>query len=297
MKKYIGIALVGAFFLLAFGLAHSDETKTYPCGTFLLFREYKVPVTLVPMRPDEEKSLRPSFDWGPTARNPLGRNIASPVRDQGVCGSCWAFGTVACLESWANAIYGLSSVDLSEEVLVSDCCPAGDCGGGFMHQASDWLVNIGTTTENCWPYTAINGPCNGYCPNPILVKTQSWDYACDNWWTIDIEQIKQALIAHGPLAVGMEVYTDFYDYSGGVYRRTWGENEGGHSILLTGYVDAGSVPGGGYFIAKNSWGPDWGPYGGYFAVAYDSNCMFGIQATYYNWIQVSSSSAMNDPGS
>ena len=52
-------------------------------------------------------------------------------------------------------------------------------------------------------------------------------------------------------------------------------------MVITGYVDDLGAPGGGFFIAKNSWGADWGPYGGYFAVAYDSNCNFGVEATYY----------------
>jgi C1A family cysteine protease len=117
-------------------------------------------------------------------------------------------------------------------------------------------------------------------------KTEYWGYACGNWWTIDIDMIKEALVNHGPLATGMDVYSDFYGYSGGVYRRTSGTYQGGHAVLITGYTDNANVPGGGYFIAKNSWGTGWGPYGGYFAVAYDSNCNFGIESTYYNGVIV-----------
>ena len=286
MKRYVCKVMIGitALLVLGTGLAQAEETKSYPLGTKLLFREHNKPVTIIP--DSLKRGLPSSFDWGPLAQNPLARNITGPARDQGTCGSCWAFGSVACMESWVNGLYGLSSMDLSEEVLVSDCCPAGDCGGGYINGAADWMVDVGTTTEVCWPYTASNGPCSGFCPDPTMGRTEYWAYACVNWWTIDINLIKQAIVDHGPLVTGMDVYTDFYSYSGGVYRHTSGSLEGGHCILITGYVDNAGVPGGGYFIAKNSWGTDWGPYDGYFAVAYDSNCSFGIESTYYNRIIV-----------
>jgi C1A family cysteine protease len=98
--------------------------------------------------------------------------------------------------------------------------------------------------------------------------------------------MKNALVNHGPLVTGMDVYEDFENYTGGVYRYQWGAYKGGHCVLITGYVDDAGVPGGGYFIAKNSWGTGWGPHGGYFAIAYDSGCSFGVESTYYHFIEV-----------
>lgn len=287
MRRWLRLVTVGmvALLVVASGVAQADEIF-HPVGTKLLVREYNMPVTFIPAAPGaSEASLPASFDWGPLARNPFGRTITDPARNQLSCGSCWAFASVAVLEAWVNATYGFT-VDLSEEMLVSDCCPAGDCNGGYLNQAADWMVGTGTTTEECFPYTATNGPCSGFCPDPIMGRTESWAYACGNWWTIDIEAIKQALVNHGPLVTGMDVYQDFDAYAGGVYRHSWGSYRGGHAVLLTGYVDDPQQPGGGYFIAKNSWGPDFGPYGGYFAVAYDSNCDFGIESTYYHRIIV-----------
>jgi hypothetical protein len=172
MKRFGSMVVIGTAALLVLGvaLAQAEETKSYALGAKLLFREYNVPVTIAPLG-SQERDLPSSFGWGPRAENPLGRNICSPVRDQGNCGSCWAFGSVACLEAWVNGKYDLPDVDLSEELLVSDCCDAGDCGGGYIDQAADWMVAVGTTGEACWPYTASNGPCSGYCAKPRLVRT------------------------------------------------------------------------------------------------------------------------------
>lgn len=288
MKRFGCMVVIGTAALLVLGmsLVQAEETKSYALGAKLLFREYNVPVAIAPLG-SQERGLPSSFDWGPKAENPLGRDICGPARNQGNCGSCWAFASVACLEAWVRGTRGLSSVDLSEEVLVSNCCSAGDCNGGYLDEAADWMVAHGTTSEACWPYTASNGPCSGYCADPTLGKTENWQYACGNWWTIDINLIKQALVDHGPLATGMDVYSDFQNYNGGVYRHETGIIPlGGHAVLITGYVDKPGVPGGGYFIAKNSWGTGWGPYDGYFAIAYDSNCYFGIESTYYNGLIV-----------
>ena len=277
------LAAALGLFIWSFGTmpAIADNTEICRVGTKLLYREYNKPVEFIAAgTTDSGDGLPSSFDWGPLALNFIGRTITNPVRDQGNCGSCWAFAPVAWLEAATNYLFGFT-VDLSEEVLVSDCCPAGDCDGGYLNDASDWLANTGTTTEACWPYTASNGPCSGYCANPMVGRIGSWGYASGNWWTIDIEAIKQALVSYGPLVAAMDVYSDFKSYSGGVYQHASGVYKGGHAILITGYVDNPTAPGGGFFIAKNSWGNDWGPYSGYFAVAYDSNCNFGVEATYY----------------
>lgn len=290
-KNFFAHALIipALYFILAISSAQADdilpssgltqaENRDYAIGTKLLVDKYNKQIGR--MVTSSIVTLPSSFDWGPLARNPLHRTITNPVRDQMDCGSCWAFASTALLEAYTNYLYG-DTMDLSEEVLVADCCRAGNCEGGYLDKASDWMVSIGTTSEECWPYTASNGPCSGYRSNPSMVKTKHWEYACGNWWTIDINKIKQALVTHGPLVTAYDFYSDFYDYNGGVYRHEYGVHLGGHAVLLTGYIDDPDYPGDGYFIAKNSWGPAWGPYGGYFAIAYDNNCNFGIESTYY----------------
>jgi len=72
----------------------------------------------------------------------------------------------------------------------------------------------------------------------------------------------------------MEVYSDFFSYRSGVYSYTYGSLQGGHAVLLVGYADDATIPGGGYFMVKNSWGTGWGEpggtdSGGYFRIAYN----------------------------
>ncbi len=286
MKKQIkqyAVALTGVAVIFSLSItATQAQELQHPLGTKLLKDKFHKEIVIEnPTRNSTlaADALPSSFDWGPTADNPTGRNITEPVRDQLSCGSCWAFASVALLEAATNYTYGFTT-DLSEEVLVSDCCDAGDCNGGYLDDAADWMVSTGTTTEDCWAYSAENGTCSGYCGDPTLGRINSWGYASGNWYTINIAKMKDALVHHGPLVTAFEVYSDFYDYTDGVYQHQTGSYLGGHAVLLTGYVDDETVPGGGYFIVKNSWGTGFG-IDGYFYVAYNSNCSFGMEATYY----------------
>ena len=101
-----------------------------------------------------------SFDWTyPT-------NYVTPVRNQGNCGSCWAFATTAALESYTlikNSLPG-QELNLAEQVMVS-CGGAGSCGGGYIGTAANYIKNTGLPLETCYPYSATNGTCSAACYN------------------------------------------------------------------------------------------------------------------------------------
>jgi C1A family cysteine protease len=214
--------------------------------------------------------LTSSFDW----RN---NDYVTPVRNQGNCGSCWAFATTAALESYLlirNNGLTPDLTNLAEQILVS-CSRAGSCGGGYIDRASNFIRDTGLPEESCYPYTATNGNCRKAC-NDWRSNTDwidSWFYVATTLPTADA--IKNALYANGPLVTTMDVYSDFFDYTSGIYSYVHGSYQGGHAILIVGYDDEE----GGYFIVKNSWGTGWGE-GGFFKIAY-SQLSYPVEFGYW----------------
>jgi len=197
-----------------------------------------------------------------------GPKVVSAVRDQGDCGSCWAFAVTAAFESDVALTTG-KLPDLSEQFLI---CRADrysvslnpPCGGGYPDPASDFLVNPGLPPETCLPYSTYgcSQPCRDW-----RSKTQriaGWHYVSQN-----VSAIKEALYAYGPVVATLHVYEDFYSYAGGVYSYAYGQYQGGHVVEVIGYDDARQC-----LIAKNSWGTDWGE-AGYFNIAYSQVKAYG----------------------
>ncbi len=206
-----------------------------------------------------------------------GGNYVTPVRDQGNCGSCWAFATTAALESKVlikNSEPGVD-VNLSEQVLLS-CSGAGNCeAGGYPSSASDYIVSTGLPPETCYPYTAADGVCSNACAN-----RQNSSYKISNWSYLvapSIDSLKNAISTNGPVVGTMVVYNDFFSYKSGIYTRTVTDVAGSHAILVVGYNDAGQ-----YLIVKNSWGTSWGE-SGFFRIAY-SEMTDLVQFGYWTYV-------------
>ncbi|MBN1174187.1 MAG: hypothetical protein JXA67_18595 [Micromonosporaceae bacterium] len=201
-----------------------------------------------------------SFD----ARNVGGHNYVTDVRDQGNCGSCVAFGTVAALETTAAYTRrqpGLE-LNLSEAHLfyVHGLSQGATCDTGWLPKpAVEACRDIGITYENYFPYTPRNSggaSLNSDWPNRLARATDMIDA------TGNAAQMKEHIATFGSITACFVVYDDFWSYRSGVYRHVSGEAAGGHCISLVGYSDAE-----GCWIAKNSWGASWGDRG-YFKIAY-----------------------------
>ena len=222
-----------------------------------------------------------SFDW----RNEDGQDWMTSVKNQGSCGSCWAFSTAGVVEGTYNVESGNPDIDLdlSEEYLVSDCYTMGaygNCCGGTYVDALEFVRDSGIPDEDCMLYVdQYSCTCSSSCGSNCTYRTGSacsdatCSDKCADWQdravTIDTVapvpsgQIKQYLVDKGPLAVAMGVGSSYgggFDAQG-VYRCTndYGAN---HAVVIVGYSDAG-----GYWIVKNSWGATWNG-DGYFKVGY-----------------------------
>jgi C1A family cysteine protease len=193
----------------------------------------------------------------------------TPIKNQGACGSCWAFSIAAQFETAILKKDGVT-VDLSEQYLVS-CNPYGwGCNGGLW--ANDMYVNPGSMMESCFPYVASDVPCIS-CPYPY--QAQGWAYVNPSVDVPSVEEIKQAIYTYGGVAAGVYVTTWFQFYTSGVFnnckRRV---NWTNHAIQLVGWDDAK-----GAWLLKNSWGPNWGE-NGFMWIAYNCNKV-GDEANYF----------------
>lgn len=194
-------------------------------------------------------------------RNTEGVSYVTPVKNQGSCGSCWAFATTAGVESQVMISTAGMPIDLSEQILVS-CSGTGTCSGGSSASASTYIRDVGLPLESCFQYTATNNLCGNACPNwqESTYKIIGWHRASTTAITAD--DIRNALYAYGPMIATMYVYNDFFSYRSGVYSYTTGAYAGAHAVLVVGYDDTQQA-----FIVKNSWGSGWGE-AGYFMIAY-----------------------------
>ena len=215
------------------------------------------------------------FDWRDQVELP-------PVRNQGACGSCWAVCAIDVMESALIIQQGVT-VDLSEQWLV-DCTQGGDgCGGGVSAYGLNSLLctgsnypddcgHSGAVLEADLPYTGTDtGDCG--CPygHHYCLESSGW---VGGTMTPSNLQIMEAVYNYGPVACHMDVYTDLYDYSDGVYTHLYGSSYGSKAMVIVGW-DTGKTS---YWIVKNTWGKSWGE-SGYMRVAFDA-CNIGNYACY-----------------
>lgn len=212
------------------------------------------------------------FDWRDQGGLPS-------VKNQGGCGSCWAFATVGPLECNIMLKDGVE-VDLSEQWLVSCNRDGWGCGGGWWaHDYHEWKTDdcggTGAVLEQYFPYTATDAPCN--CPYPHDYFIQDWDYVSTDSQVAPTDLIKQAILDYGPVSVAVAANSSFSSYSGGVYDACDGSNIN-HGVVLVGWDDSQGANG--VWFLRNSWGPGWGE-NGYMRIQY--NCNFvGYAAA---WVQ------------
>ena len=212
-----------------------------------------------PAHPSFSNAAPDSFDW-------RDKGLVTPVRDQGMCGSCWAFSTVANLEGLYYKLKGVA-VDLSEQILVDCDTYDSACNGGLMEYAFQWIKENGMETEEDYPYTGYKGSCKADPSKYIDMKVTGWKKlgsSTSTWSPVDEEEIKEFLYETGPLAIALNA-NPLQTYSGGILDKTSSQcpvSGINHAVTLVGY---GAESGVDYWIGRNSWGKSWGE-SGYFRI-------------------------------
>lgn len=215
--------------------------------------------------PLPERDIPASWDW-----RALGGMTG--VRNQGGCGSCWAFGATGAFESQIKIFKGVTT-DLSEQQILV-CNEWGDnCAGGSGESAYFVMMSMGQVAESSMPYTGNDSaPCVD-AQYDSIERIQGYSAV-----SAAPAALKTACMT-APIAVAMYAPNALFGYSGGCFQYT-GTGQLNHLVLLCGWDDT-ACSGAGAWLFKNSWGPGWGE-NGYCWIKY-GQCSFGQSATLINY--------------
>lgn len=174
----------------------------------------------------------------------------TPVRNQGGCGSCWAFGSTQMLVSAIMIFDGVYKA-LSEQQLVSCDKNSYGCSGGFF--SNQYLKNPGLALDADFPYTASNQKCKQDLK--IEAKAYRAGNIGENGRAPKVIEIKAALLQYGVVAVTVAASRTWDSYHGGI-KVSCGAKNINHIVNIVGYDDTKKI-----WIMKNSWGEKWGAKG------------------------------------
>jgi len=256
---------------------NSDPNATWTAGTNaysdLTWEEFKAYFNLAPQKcsATNRKSLSEpvllpdSVDW-------VAAGKVTAVKNQGSCGSCWAFSTTGAVES-AWAISGKDLTMLAEQQLV-DCAGGfknNGCKGGLPSQAFQYLMYAGGQQLGAdYKYTAKDGRCQFNKEKVAAVLKDEFNVTAGD----ESDTGMPGMIVGQPVSVCYQVASDFRNYKSGVYDSKVCKNgpmDVNHAVLATGYGTEGGKK---YYTCKNSWGESFG-IKGYFKIVRGKN-MCGI---------------------
>ncbi|OMJ72282.1 hypothetical protein SteCoe_29303 [Stentor coeruleus] len=204
--------------------------------------------------PHQDQISKPNSYSYPQSVNWVTKGAVTPVKNQGQCGSCWAFSTTGAVEG-AWFIAGHSLVSLSEQQLVDCCSDNYGCSGGWPTVAMQYIIqNGGLTTESNYPYKAVQGQCNTRAAKSIAASIHSYqELEVANYPAMAVG------VAQQPVSVLVEADgPDWQSYGGGVVNDPNCGTNLDHAVLAVGYDMTAKVP---YWVIKNSWGTNWGEAG------------------------------------
>jgi PKD repeat protein len=263
-------------------------------------------------QPLARSDLASYFSW----RDRNGTDWTTPAQDQGNCGSCWDFAAIGALESVIQIRENSPGLrlDLSEQYVLSCLHMAGSCNGGWAYNAYKYIKSNtsqgnycnGIIPEFCFPYQVNDKvPCANVSSNwkDFLIPLSAYGFWKPANTTEGRNQIKTKIMDDGPVtAIMLCTYyphgpnnledwgyqhhspTEYYAYPGPVTTTN-------HQVVLVGWKNDATIPHGGYWIVKNSFGPDWG-YDGFFNIEYGS---LKIDTTDIDWVDYNPANFSNWP--
>jgi cathepsin F len=195
------------------------------------------------------------------------QGVVSAVKDQGSCGSCWAFATMANLEGLYALKKGVVKTFSEQQLVDCDTTDSG-CNGGLMEYAFAWLKkNGGFNLDTDYPYKGVKQACKSDSSKYVDMKVTGYKQLTSsktNWNCVSEDKIKDLLYSTGPLAVALNA-NPLQTYSSGILDLTSTQcptSSINHAVTMVGY---GNDSGKDYWLVKNSWGKSWGE-SGYFRI-------------------------------
>jgi len=251
-----------------FGLTKFSDLSTEEFKRGYVPRNSKSqPLSVLPGNTDI--AVPATFDWRTT-------NKVTPVKDQGQCGSCWAFSVVENVESIymiANNIDGNSMTPLSPQEIVDCDSKDSGCNGGDPPTAYAYIMSAGgLETDADYPYTATDGNTCNFDKSKVKVSISNWKYATT---TSNEGEMQTALVNWGPLSICVDA-SPWQDYTGGILNAADCSTSLDHCVQAVGYDTSGSTP---FWSVRNSWGANWGE-SGYIRLQYGKDtCGMADEAT------------------
>jgi cathepsin L len=210
----------------------------------------------------EGQVIGDSLDWRTSG-------AVTPIKDQGQCGSCWAFSTTGSVEG-ANKIKSGSLQSVSEQQLVDCAGSSGNqgCNGGLMDDAFEYIIkNKGIGSEASYPYTARDGKCKQVAS--VATVSKYTDVGKND------EAGLMTAVNIEPVSVAVDA-ASWQTYRKGVMSGLCGKQLD-HGVLLIGYGTDGSQD---YWLVKNSWGTSWGESGTIRLIRNKNECGIAAAASY-----------------